>query len=236
MRATLLSLSVVCHLCATALAQDTDIPEDWVPSGSQIELLDSPLGAAETNAAKSLIPLALDLIILFEGWRAKAYNDPVGYCTIGYGHLLDYKSCNDIALGEFSGKISRKKGKEILTKDTAGARITVRNAVNVDLSEAQFGALVSFVFNVGSGNFQKSTLLNRLNQSDYDSAARQFRRWIYAKGKPLSGLTKRRGCEEALFRDVLDQDGNGIFEYTDCEIMGVADTVIDPIDIEEGEK
>jgi lysozyme len=71
--------------------------------------------------------------------------------------------------------------------------------VHVPLTQNQFDALVSFVFNLGVGNFRTSTLLKKLNAGDNDGAAQEFGRWIHAGGKALPGLVRRREAERALF-------------------------------------
>ena len=71
--------------------------------------------------------------------------------------------------------------------------------VKVDLTQNEFDALVSLIYNIGAGNFQKSTLLKVLNQEKYDAAANQFLRWNKAGGNVLAGLTKRREHERELF-------------------------------------
>ena len=75
----------------------------------------------------------------------------------------------------------------------------IYNKIKVDLTQNEFDALVSFIYNVGSGNFNNSTLVKKLNQSDYDGAADEFLRWDKAGGEVLAGLTKRREQERELF-------------------------------------
>jgi lysozyme len=77
--------------------------------------------------------------------------------------------------------------------------------VKVPLTDNQRGALVSFVFNVGAGNFRASTLLKKLNIRDYDGAADEFPRWNKARGKVLIGLKRRRADEAKLFRRMGEQ-------------------------------
>jgi lysozyme len=71
--------------------------------------------------------------------------------------------------------------------------------VKVPLTQNQFDALVDFVFNVGAHNFEKSTLLIKLNKQDYKGAAEEFPRWNRAAGHVLGGLIRRRGAERTLF-------------------------------------
>ncbi|WP_349018269.1 lysozyme [Azospirillum brasilense] len=90
-----------------------------------------------------------------------------------------------------------------LRADMADAASDVDQLVKVPLTDLQRGALVSFVFNLGAGALQTSTLLRLLNQRDYDGAAAEFPKWLYATvsgvKKQLDGLKKRRATEKALF-------------------------------------
>ncbi len=82
----------------------------------------------------------------------------------------------------------------------------VNRLVTVPLTQNQFDALISFVFNLGIGNFRTSTLLKKLNAGDYTGAAKEFPPWVRADGKQLPGLIKRRDAEKALF--LLNDGGN----------------------------
>lgn len=140
---------------------------------------------------KDFFDMSLKLIKEFEGFRSSPYYDVAGKLTIGYGHL--------IKAGESFSFISESKAQELLAKDTAEAVSAVENLVDVPLSANQKAALVSFVFNVGTGNFANSTMLKLLNGGDYAAAAMQFDRWVLAGGKVSQGLANRRAKEKALF-------------------------------------
>ncbi|WP_337013686.1 lysozyme [Pantoea sp. AS142] len=132
----------------------------------------------------------LNLIKSFEGLRLQAYQCSAGVWTIGYGHTA----------GVLPGDITDEVQADIfLRNDIAASESTVMRLVAVALNQHQFDALVSFVFNLGSGNFAASTLLKKLNAGDYAGAAEEFSRWIHAGGKPLSGLVRRREAERKLF-------------------------------------
>lgn len=136
--------------------------------------------------------LGMQLIRNFEGFVDHVYKDAVGYPTIGIGHL--------IKAGEvFPEKITEVEANEILAKDLKEAEDAVNKMVKVTLRQNRFDALVSFVFNLGAGNFAGSTLLKMVNASDFNNAAGQFIRWNRAGGKVLAGLTRRREAEAALF-------------------------------------
>jgi lysozyme len=86
-----------------------------------------------------------------------------------------------------------------LNADLARAGLVVNSLVHIYLTQSQLDALADFVYNVGAGNFRSSTLLRKLNAGDTNGAAAEFDRWVYANGKQLSGLVKRRAAEKALF-------------------------------------
>ncbi|MFC5353565.1 lysozyme [Azospirillum himalayense] len=141
-----------------------------------------------------LPPAALDLVRNFEGQYLKAYLCPAGVPTIGYGHTAG------VQMGQI---ITAAQADTFLRVDMAAAASQVDKLVKVPLTSNQRGALASFVFNLGAGSLQQSTLLKLLNQRDYAGAADQFPRWVYATVNgvktELPGLVKRRAAERALF-------------------------------------
>jgi lysozyme len=137
----------------------------------------------------------------FEGFRPKLYNDPVGHCTIGCGHLVHHGPINGSEPEEFKRGITRDRALKLLQDDAGTAADEIARSVRVRLSQAQVDALISFAFNVGNGAFRDSTLLKLLNQGDYDSVPGQLNRWTKAAGKTLPGLVRRRIAEGQLFRD-----------------------------------
>ena len=120
----------------------------------------------------------------FEGLRLKAYRDSAGVWTIGYGHTGPEVHCGQC--------ISEIEAEALLRSDLTSAVRTVRKAVQVDLAQHQFDALVDFCFNAGRGSFLGSSLLRYVNQGEFDSAAVQFGLWVHAGGKILPGLVRRR--------------------------------------------
>ena len=119
------------------------------------------------------------------------YVCPAGKLTIGYGHV--------IKKGESFTRITKQRAEAILLTDMAIAESAVDRLVSVPLKSYQHAALVSFTFNLGSGNLARSTLLRKLNAGDYNGAANEFGRWVYSKGKILNGLVKRRKEEKEMF-------------------------------------
>lgn len=102
-------------------------------------------------------------------------------------------------------KIDEATAQRFFLEDIAWAEDAVNSKVKVGLTQNQFDALVSFVFNVGATNFSKSTLLRKLNAGDYEGAADEFHRWKHQKGKVLRGLVRRRAEESEYF---LSPDDN----------------------------
>lgn len=141
---------------------------------------------------------SLDAIKRWEGFRAEAYPDPGSRdgkpVTIGYGTTLI--NGRPIALGT---RITMEEAEIHLRKDLEAAAAAVERAVKVPLTDNQFGALVSFTYNVGIGAFQRSTLLRRLNAGEYDAVPSELARWKYNDGKVMQGLINRRAAEAGLW-------------------------------------
>ncbi|MFK7073950.1 lysozyme, partial [Acinetobacter baumannii] len=92
-----------------------------------------------------------------------------------------------------------EQAKTYFKHDLAKFEKTVNESVTVPLNQNQFDALVSLTYNIGSGAFNNSTLLKKLNKRDYQGAADQFLVWNKAGGKVMKGLVRRREAERALF-------------------------------------
>lgn len=133
---------------------------------------------------------AYSLIRQFEGLRLMAYKCPARVWTVGYGHTS----------GVVPGMtITKELAEEFLKQDIATAENFVSSECP-NLRQGQFDALVSFVFNVGGGNFRKSTLLKKIKANpDDNSIMDEFLRWVYANGVVLPGLQKRRLAEMRLY-------------------------------------
>ena len=133
---------------------------------------------------------AIELIKSFEQLRLNSYRCPAGVWTIGYGHT------DGVNQGML---ITEKTADAFLRQDIRNAEHCV-NQMGVDLTQGQFDALVSFVFNIGVQAFRISTL-RRLIMSNPDDLkiADEFRRWVYAGNKKLPGLIKRREKEIELY-------------------------------------
>jgi lysozyme len=119
-----------------------------------------------------------------------------GFATIGYGHLITEAEKQQ---GLFLNGITEDQALELLARDLGIAEGAVTRAVKVNLEQHEFDALVSFVFNVGAGNFNSSTLLRLLNAGNKRDVPAQFLRWTRSKGIELPGLVRRRRDEADLF-------------------------------------
>lgn len=138
----------------------------------------------------------VDLIREFEGLRLTVYLDPVGLPTVGYGHLV--RPADNLKVGDV---ITLERAVELLRSDLSNAEKAVTEMTGVELTDNQFAALVSLVYNIGSGNYAKSSVLRHLNAGQYKLAAQAFLMWIRA-GRPLRvlpGLVRRRKAERTLF-------------------------------------
>ncbi len=150
---------------------------------------------------KSISDQGINLIKKFEG-LAKVepdgmivpYRCPANVLTIGHGRAHGVKK---------NMRITKEEAENFLKEDLRTFEAEVKNMVNVPLSQYQFDALVSFVFNLGAANFKSSTLLKKLNAGDYAAVPAQLMRWnkarVGGKLQPLTGLTRRRTAEAALF-------------------------------------
>lgn len=133
---------------------------------------------------------AYELIKQFEGLRLEAYLCPAGIWTIGYGHTSGVSPNSFITIQEAD---------EYLLRDVAAIEMQL-NKLNLSLRQCQWDAIVSFVFNVGIGNFKASTLLAKIRiNPDDNSIIDEFLRWVYANGKVMRGLQKCRLTEMKLY-------------------------------------
>ena len=139
-----------------------------------------------------------NLIKTFEGYRDTAYLDPAGIWTIGYGHTGGVKE----------GDTVTEEGADALLKQDLKAAENTVNATGLTLSQLQFDALVSLVYNIGSGNFNNSTLLKLLKVSTKpaDDLEKWWKAYNKARGKKLKGLERRRAAEYALCCELLSNN------------------------------
>lgn len=135
----------------------------------------------------------LDFIAEHEGCVLAAYPDPGSGnepWTIGIGHTGGVKPGDTCTMAQ---------ALHWLAEDVGEAESAIGRLVKVDLTQDQFDALVSLIFNIGARNFANSTLLKMVNAGNFDGAELQFQRWNMASNKVMAGLTKRRLAEAELF-------------------------------------
>jgi len=144
-------------------------------------------------SGRNINAAGLSLIKEFEGFRANFYGDAVGIRTIGYGHACQGTACDGI-----KAPLTQAEGEALLMKDLVRFEACVE-ADAPGLTDNQFSALVSFVFNLGCGTLSSSTLLKDLKAKDFAAAANQFDLFVHAGGQVLAGLVRRRAAEKALF-------------------------------------
>lgn len=136
----------------------------------------------------------LNLIKHFEGFEPEIYLDAAGLPTIGYGHLIR-KGGHKM----FENGINESAAEALLAKDVWSAENSVLRLIRVPLTDGQFDALVSFTFNLGGGALQRSTLRRKINREEHDEIPRELMRWVWAGGRKLRGLIRRRAAEAALY-------------------------------------
>lgn len=146
--------------------------------------------------ARKVNKAGFDLVRHFEGFYTKAYTCPAGVWTIGYGHTKGVKRGDTVTLDE---------AEQLLEADLDAAGAEVERLVRVPLKDNQYAALVSFVFNVGSGSLAASTLRKKLNAENYDDVPVELARWVKAtdpktgQKRTLAGLVRRRAAEGELW-------------------------------------
>ncbi len=133
----------------------------------------------------------IEMIKRFEGCKLVGYLDSVGVATVGVGHTGPkvYEGMH----------ITQEEADELLRHDLEWVEKCINQHVTVELTQNEFDALASFVFNLGCGAFRKSTLLKKLNHGDRSGASREFHKWNHAGHKVLAGLTRRREAEAERF-------------------------------------
>ena len=142
----------------------------------------------------------IDLIKGFEGCKLYAYRDSVGVLTIGYGHTKNVKA---------GMAITQAQAEQFLKDDLRPVEQLLNN-MHVNFTQNQFDALCSWIFNLGAGNFNTSTMKKRIVAGANDTAITdEMIRWTRAGGKVLGGLVRRRADEANMFlgRTVYYADG-----------------------------
>jgi lysozyme len=150
------------------------------------------------------VPKAATAVVKrIEGFYAEPYDDngaaPGGTWTIGYGTIVDAKGK---PVTPSTPPVTEAEAEVLLMRDMLDAAMSVRRLVRPKLRACQAAALISWTYNLGSGNLRTSTMLKRLNAGVFDDVPGEMRRWINHEGKPLVGLLRRRWAEAAIFQGV----------------------------------
>jgi len=157
-----------------------------------------------------------DLMHFFEGYRNKPYRCSASIWTVGWGHAMyaDQLALPNVRKEGYTGLIRsdyQLKGED----NRVWSKEELVNLFKMDIDnfergvlrlspalaghQSKFDAVVSFAYNAGLGNYQRSTIRMKVNRGDWDGAAEAFMMWTKAGGKEVSGLVKRRKAEVALF-------------------------------------
>jgi lysozyme len=156
------------------------------------------------------------LMHFFEGYRNKPYRCSAAIWTVGWGHAMyaDQLNLPNVRKEGYTGLIRsdyQLKGEDnrVWSKDElvnlfkvdidTFERGVLRLSPTLASHQSKFDAVVSFAYNAGLGNYQRSTIRMKVNRGDWDGAAEAFMSWTKAGGKEVSGLVKRRKAEVALF-------------------------------------
>jgi lysozyme len=126
----------------------------------------------------------------FEGLRLRSYRCPAGMWTIGWGHTKGTKQ---------GQSITKEQAETFLRRDILQCEKAISRLVHVPLTQGQFDALTSWIFNLGESAVQSSTLIRLLNQGEMESAALEFSKWVFSSGVVLPGLVARRSAEQTMF-------------------------------------
>ncbi|KAF5123320.1 Endolysin [Metarhizium anisopliae] len=151
---------------------------------------------------KTLNKAGTDLITRWEGFVDRPKPDPIGLPTVGYGHLCQKKSCAEV---KYTFPLTKATALQLLNDDLPSYTKClgrVLDAGKVKLNENQWAALTSWVFNVGCGAAQSSSLVKRLNRGENANtvASEELPKWKMGGGRVLPGLVKRRADEVGLFK------------------------------------
>lgn len=147
--------------------------------------------------------IGLNLIKKWEGFYSKAYKDPVGIWTIGYGTTM-WESGQKVKQGD---TITQEKALSLLEKQVNQHTELIPSYVKIELNQNQFDALASFHYNLGKHILSKdSALVRYLNQKDWENVVRVMKMYNKAGGKVLNGLVNRRNDEAYLFMKPINNE------------------------------
>ena len=150
----------------------------------------TPRARLAAAVGATVVALVVPTVAYFEGTELKTYRDPVGIPTACTGHTGP-----EVKMGQ---TYTREQCDDLLATDLFKHDADIQRCISVPLTPGQHAAFLSFAFNVGASKFCTSTLSRKLNAGDYAGACAELSRWVYAGGRKLTGLVKRRNAERAL--------------------------------------
>ncbi|CAB4195801.1 COG3772 Phage-related lysozyme (muraminidase) [uncultured Caudovirales phage] len=149
-----------------------------------------------TVSPRTFSPACIGLVKLFEGFRANVYECPAGIPTIGYGST---RGSDGQPLTLAAPSVTEDEAVALLARDLGGAARSVLRLISVPLTDGQFDALADFVYNLGGGALQRSTLRAKVNRGEHDGIPAEFMKWVRGGGRVLPGLVKRRAAEVRMY-------------------------------------
>ncbi|PHH66075.1 hypothetical protein CDD81_600 [Ophiocordyceps australis] len=177
----------------------------WIPSLTLLGLATSTHAACTGPAVNQA---TIDLVSSFEQFRSSPYIDATGHPTIGFGHKCSNSQCSDVA---FPKPLSEANGYKLLGEDLKVAQncVTRDTTSSVVLNANQYGATVSWAFNVGCGAAASSTLIRRLNNGEAAATVlpQELPKWNKGNGRVVDGLVRRRRAEVQLANTPTSQPG-----------------------------
>ncbi|KAJ3526349.1 hypothetical protein NMY22_g10199 [Coprinellus aureogranulatus] len=184
-----------CQLTSTCASGNT--LSGLCPGDSTVKCCLPASGCVAPNVNAATIAL----IKQWEGFVARPEPDPIGLPTVGYGHLCQTAGCAEVP---YPFPLTTATASALLASDLKTYQSCIARYItdSVRLSDNQYGALVSWTFNVGCANAESSTLIRRLNNGENPNtvAEQELPRWNQAGGQVLPGLVQRRAAEVALFK------------------------------------
>ncbi len=140
----------------------------------------------------------IDLVKTFEGFRSKPYLCPANVPTIGYGSTA-YPDGKKVSLQDVS--ITKEQAVDFMTAElsVSMSRTIKLCPILLTIDESKLGAIVDFVYNLGSGRLQQSTLRRKINAQQWEDVPKELNKWVYGGGRKLPGLVKRRRAESLFF-------------------------------------
>lgn len=153
-------------------------------------------GPGESNTCR-VTTSGVDLIKRWEGYVPVTYIDAAGYATICWGHLID----DPAEAARLRGRaLTAEECQRIFAADLDEHAGHVRRYVTQPLTEHQFSAFTSLDFNIGPGNFRQSSALRYANQGRHELVPERIKLWVYAGGRKLRGLERRRAAEAEMYQ------------------------------------